>query len=85
MQQLQALLALAHLHLPLAGERVQFELLRSLLDVVDGSPVERRQGGKVATYAVLVRGREVAEVGEVVIAVVRGERNQEQQKPGKKS
>ena len=48
LQQLQALLAFEHLllallHPLLAGERVQFELLRSLLDVVDGSPVERRQ------------------------------------------
>ena len=40
---------------------------------------KRRQGGKVETHSDLVMGRESAEVGEVVIAVVRGERNQEQQ------
>jgi hypothetical protein len=33
----------------------------------------------VETYSDLDIGREVAEVEEVVIAVVRGERNQEQQ------
>jgi len=40
---------------------------------------KRRQGGKVQTHSDLVRGRESAEVEEVVIAVVRRERNQEQQ------
>ena len=40
---------------------------------------KRRQGGKVETYSDLVMGRESAEAGEVVIAVARGERNQEQQ------
>jgi hypothetical protein len=36
----------------------------------------------VETYSDLDIGREVAEVEEVVIAVVRGERNQEQQGAG---
>ena len=45
---------------------------------------KRRQGGKVETHVdlseqPLVMGREGAELEEVVIAVVRGERNQEQQ------
>jgi hypothetical protein len=40
---------------------------------------KRRQGGKVQTHSDLVSGRETPEVEEVVIAVVRGERNQEQQ------
>jgi hypothetical protein len=40
---------------------------------------KRRQGGKVETHSDLVMGREGAELEEVVIAVVRGERNQEQQ------
>jgi predicted transcriptional regulator len=39
---------------------------------------KRRQGGKVETHSDLVRGRELAELEEVVIAVIRGERNQEQ-------
>ncbi|MCT0218450.1 hypothetical protein KQ304_05445 [Synechococcus sp. CS-1329] len=39
---------------------------------------KRRQGGKVETHSDLVSGLEVAEVEKVVIAVVRGERNQEQ-------
>ena len=38
-----------------------------------------RQGGKLETFSVLVRDHEVAEMGEVVISVVRGERDQEQQ------
>ena len=45
---------------------------------------KRRQGGKVETHSDLVMGRESAEAGEVVIAVVRGERNQEQQGAGQK-
>jgi len=45
---------------------------------------KRRQGGKVETHVDLseqprVMGREAGEVEEVVIAVVRCERNQEQQ------
>ena len=40
---------------------------------------KRRQGGKVETHSDLLMGRESAEAGEVVIAVVGGERNQEQQ------
>jgi hypothetical protein len=40
---------------------------------------KRRQGGKVETYSDLLRGREGEEEGEVVIAVVRCKRNQEQQ------
>jgi hypothetical protein len=40
---------------------------------------KRRQGGKVETYSDLVSGLEVTEVEEVVIAVIRGERNQEEQ------
>jgi len=40
---------------------------------------KRRQGGKVETHSDLLRGLEGAEVEEVVIAVIRGERNQEQQ------
>jgi len=40
---------------------------------------KRRQSGKVETYSDLLIGREISEVEEVVIAVVRGERNQEQQ------
>ena len=34
---------------------------------------KRRQGGKVETHSDLVRGREAAELEEVVIAVVRKE------------
>jgi predicted transcriptional regulator len=40
---------------------------------------KRRQGGKVETHSELVRGRESADVEEVVIAIVRGERDQQQQ------
>jgi hypothetical protein len=40
---------------------------------------KRRQGGKVETHSDLVINRDGAEVEEVVIAVVRCERNQEQQ------
>ena len=40
---------------------------------------KRRQGGKVETHSNLVRGLEVAELEEAVIAVVCDERNQEQQ------
>jgi hypothetical protein len=46
--------------------------------------IKRRQGGKVETYSDYVSGLEVAEVEEVVIAVIRGERNQEQQGTGGK-
>jgi hypothetical protein len=42
---------------------------------------KRRQGGKVETHSDLVMGREAGEVEEVVIAVVRSERNQKQQGP----
>jgi len=45
---------------------------------------KRRQGGKVETYSDLVMGRESAEAGDVVIAVIRGERNQEQQRASNK-
>ncbi|WP_186696970.1 hypothetical protein [Cyanobium sp. NS01] len=45
---------------------------------------KRRQGGKVETYSDLVMGRESAEAGEVVIAIVGGERNQQQQGAGYK-
>ncbi len=89
LQQLQAFLAfeqplLAFEQPFLAVERSHPQLLGFLLDVVHGSPVERRQGGKVETHSDLVMGRESAEAGEVVIAVVRGERNQEQQGGGQK-
>jgi hypothetical protein len=40
---------------------------------------KRRQGGKVETHSDLLMGRESAEAGELVIAVVGGERNQQQQ------
>ena len=40
---------------------------------------KRRQGGKVEAHSDLVINRDGAEVEEVVMAVVRGERNQEQQ------
>ena len=40
---------------------------------------KRRQGGKVETHSDLDSGREASEVEEEVIAVVRCERNQEQQ------
>jgi hypothetical protein len=40
---------------------------------------KRRQGGNVETHSERDSGREVAELEEVAIAVVRGERNQEQQ------
>jgi hypothetical protein len=45
---------------------------------------KRRQGGKVETHSDRDSGREGAELEEVVIAVVRGERNQEQQGAGGK-
>ena len=45
---------------------------------------KRRQSGKVETHSDLLRGRESAEVGELVIAVVGGERNQQQQAAGYK-
>jgi len=45
---------------------------------------KRRQGGKVETHSDLDRYREDAEVEEFVIAVVRSERNQEQQGSGNK-
>ncbi|MCX5967667.1 MAG: hypothetical protein NTV57_08535 [Cyanobacteria bacterium] len=40
---------------------------------------KRRQAGKVETHSDLLRGLEGAEVEEVVIAVIRGERNKEEQ------
>ena len=40
---------------------------------------KRRQGGKVETHSDLLRGLEGAELEEVVIAVIRGERYQEEQ------
>jgi hypothetical protein len=40
---------------------------------------KRRQGGKVETHSDRDSGREGAELEEVVIAVVRGERNQQQE------
>jgi hypothetical protein len=40
---------------------------------------KRRQGGKVETHSDRDSGREGAEVEEVVIAVIRGERNKEEQ------
>jgi hypothetical protein len=40
---------------------------------------KRRQGGNVETHSDLLMGRESAELEKVVIAVVRGERNQEEQ------
>jgi hypothetical protein len=40
---------------------------------------KRRQSGKVETHSDLLICREISEVEEVVIAIVRGERNQEQQ------
>jgi predicted transcriptional regulator len=40
---------------------------------------KRRQGGKVETHSDLVKGRDVTEFEEVVIAVVRSERNHEEQ------
>ena len=45
---------------------------------------KRRQGGNVETHSDLVMGRESAEAGEVVIAIVGGERNQQQQGTGHK-
>jgi predicted transcriptional regulator len=45
---------------------------------------KRRQGGKVETNSDLVSRFEAVEVEEVVIAVVRCERNQEQQGSGNK-
>ncbi|MEI6830328.1 MAG: hypothetical protein WCK64_10865 [Synechococcaceae cyanobacterium ELA445] len=42
---------------------------------------KRRQGGNVETHSDLVRGLDGSEVEEVVIAVIRGERNKEQ--PGR--
>jgi hypothetical protein len=40
---------------------------------------KRRQGGKVETHSDLLRGLEGAEVEEVVIAVIRRERNKDEQ------
>jgi hypothetical protein len=40
---------------------------------------KRRQGGKVETHSDLLMGRASAEAGGVVIAIVGGERNQQQQ------
>jgi len=45
---------------------------------------KRRQGGKVETHSDLVGGLEDGELEEVVIAVVRDERNQEQQSASEK-
>ena len=50
---------------------------------------KRRQGGNVETHVdlseqPLLMGRESAEAGELVIALVRGERNQQQQGTGQK-
>ena len=45
---------------------------------------KRRQSGKVEIYSDLVMGREGAELEAVVIAVVSGERNQEQPGTGHK-
>jgi hypothetical protein len=45
---------------------------------------KRRQGGKVETHSDLVIKRDGAEVEEVVMAVVRCERNQEQQSASNK-
>ena len=38
------------------------------LEVVNGTPVQRRQGGKAETHSDLDSGREASEVEEVVIA-----------------
>jgi hypothetical protein len=46
---------------------------------------KRRQGGKVQTHSDLLMGRESEEAGELVIAIVCGERNQKQQRTGQKS
>jgi hypothetical protein len=43
---------------------------------------KRRQGGKVETYSDLVSDRDAAELEEVVNAIARRERNQEQQCTG---
>jgi hypothetical protein len=43
---------------------------------------KRGQGGKVETHSDLVMGREFGKLEEFIIAVVRGERNQEQQGAG---
>jgi len=40
---------------------------------------KRRQAGKVETHSDLLRGLEGAEVEEVVIAVIRRERNKDEQ------
>jgi hypothetical protein len=40
---------------------------------------KRRQGGNVETHSDLVMGRESAKAGEVVVAIVGGERDQQQQ------
>ena len=40
---------------------------------------KRCQGGNVETHSDLDKGREASEVGEVVVAIVRGERNQQEQ------
>jgi predicted transcriptional regulator len=45
---------------------------------------KRRHGGKVETHSDLLRGLEGAELEEVVIAVVRGERDQQEQGAGSK-
>ena len=46
---------------------------------------KRRQGGKVETHSDLLMGREFAELEDVVVAIVRCERNQEQQGASNKS
>ena len=51
---------------------------------------KRRQGGKVETHVdlseqPLLMGRESEEAGELVIAIVGGERNQQQQRTGQRS
>jgi hypothetical protein len=45
---------------------------------------KRRQGGKVETHSERDSGREFVELEEIVIAVIRGERNQEQQRASNK-
>ena len=56
----------------------------SLLDVANGSPVEYRQRGKVESQSERDSVREFVELEEVVIAVIRGERNQEWQRASNK-
>lgn len=58
------------------------QLLGFLRKIINKTPVERHQSGKVETHSGTAMGREVVEFEKITIAIVRGERKQEQETTG---